>query len=242
MKIKKKILLGIVMVFTLMYPQSYKAQERLLPIYSVHTEDKVASLTFDCAWGADDMEMILNILREHDVKASFFVVGDWARKNPEIIKKIVEEGHDLGNHSNKHPHVTQLSKEKIKEDIRLAHQEIKRITGKDMDLYRPPYGEYNNDVIEAANECNYYTIQWDVDSLDWKEYGKSQLIHRVLTHKHLSPGSIILLHNGTKYTKDALDELIVGLKAKGFKLQPVSQMILRTNYTIDCTGRQYPNK
>ena len=214
--------------------------ERLLPIYAVQCPDKKVAITFDCAWVASDIPEILQILADNDVKASFFMVGDWIRKNPEAAKAIAEAGHDVGNHSNTHPHVAKMEKDDIKKDIRLAHNTIKEVTGIDSILYRPPYGEYNNTVIEAANECGYYTIQWNVDSLDWKEYGRQELIDKVLKHKNLTPGSIILLHNDTKYTRHALDELLKGLKQKGYTIVPVSQLILKDNYQLDHTGRQYP--
>ena len=214
---------------------------KLLPIYSVFTDKKQVALTFDCAWGADDIDEILETLDRHGVKATFFMVGDWMRKYPEATKKIAEKGHDVASHSDKHPHVTEMGKEEIKKDIRFAHNTIKEITGIDANLYRAPYGEYNDTVVEAAKESGYYIIQWDVDSLDWKNYGKQEMIDRVLKHKSLSPGSIILLHNATKYTKDALPTIIEGLKGKGYELVPVSQLIIKENYTIDHTGRQYSN-
>lgn len=240
---KLKQLISITMALSIIgcIVQPVKANtNRLLPIYSVFTDQKKVAITFDCAWEAKDIESILKTLKDNQVKATFFLVGDWIRKYPEETKMIVAEGHDIANHSNKHPHVAQMAKEEIKKDIRLAHNTIKEVTGVDAKLYRPPYGEYNNTVIEAADECNYYTIQWDVDSLDWKEYGRQQLIDRVLKHKNLSPGSIILLHNSTKYTQSALDELIKGLKQKGYTMVPVSELIFEENYTIDHTGRQYP--
>lgn len=212
---------------------------RLLPIYSVHMQDKKVALTFDCAWGAEDIPEILEILESNQVKASFFLVGDWVREHPEAAKLIADAGHDIANHSDRHPHVTQMDKEAVKKDIHVAHNTIKEITGVDANLYRPPYGEYNNTVIEAANECNYYTIQWNVDSLDWKEYGRQAMIDKVLTHKNLVPGSIVLLHNSTDYTKDALDDLIKGLKSKGYTLVPVSELIMRDNYELDHAGRQH---
>ncbi len=214
---------------------------KLLPIYSVFTDKKQVALTFDCAWGADDIDEILETLDQHGVKATFFMVGDWMRKYPEATKKIAEKGHDVASHFDKHPHVTEMGKEEIKKDIRFAHNTIKEITGIDANLYRAPYGEYNDTVVEAAKESGYYIIQWDVDSLDWKNYGKQEMIDRVLKHKSLSPGSIILLHNATKYTKDALPTIIEGLKGKGYELVPVSQLIIKENYTIDHTGRQYSN-
>ena len=241
MKKKHLSLIALMILVSLCIGQYVMAtSERLLPIYSVHTTEKKVALTFDCAWGAGDIPEILQILADNDVKASFFMVGDWVRKNPEEAKMIAAAGHDMGNHSNAHPHVIKMEKEDIKKDIRLAHNTIKEITGVDAKLYRPPYGEYNNTVIEAAEECHYETIQWDVDSLDWKEYGRQELIEKVLKHKNLSPGSIILLHNDTKYTQSALDELIKALKQKGFTIVPVSELILQGEYTIDHTGRQYP--
>lgn len=230
----------MIMIMIMMQQIAYGIVEgKKLPIYSVHRQDKVVSLTFDCAWGAEDIDEILGILDKEQVKASFFMVGDWMRKYPDAVKAIHQQGHDLGNHSDKHPHVNKLSKEDVVKDIRLAHNTIKELTGEDSYLYRGPYGEYNDTVLDAAKECGYFTIQWDVDSLDWKEYGRQALIDKVLKHKNLAPGSIILLHNSTKYTKDALEEIILGLKAKGYEIIPVSQMIMKDHYQIDHTGRQY---
>ncbi|HOQ16666.1 MAG TPA: polysaccharide deacetylase family protein, partial [Defluviitaleaceae bacterium] len=155
-------------------------QQRKLPIYCVETSEKKVALSFDAAWGADDTDDLLAILDKHGVKATFFLVGDWVRKYPEEVKKIAAAGHDIGNHSNKHPHMGQMSKEANIKEIMAAHEEVKKLTGIEMNLFRPPFGEYNNTVIEAAEACNYYTIQWDVDSLDWKEYGVDPMIKQVL--------------------------------------------------------------
>lgn len=217
-------------------------QQRKLPIYCVETSEKKVALSFDAAWGADDTDDLLAILDKHDVKATFFLVGDWVRKYPEEVKKIAAAGHDIGNHSNKHPHMGQMSKEANIKEIMAAHEEVKKLTGIEMNLFRPPFGEYNNTVIEAAEACNYYTIQWDVDSLDWKEYGVDPMIKQVLNHKHLGNGSIILFHNNAKYTKDALDAIITGLKEQGYEMVPISQLILKDNYYIDHEGRQRPIK
>jgi peptidoglycan/xylan/chitin deacetylase (PgdA/CDA1 family) len=134
-----------------------------------------------------------------------------------------------------------MNKEQLKKDIIAAHEAIKEITGKETNLYRPPYGEYNNTVIEAAKECQYHVVQWDVDSLDWKEYGLQALIDKVLNHKNLRPGSIILLHNDSKYTAQALDTIIKGILDKGYKIVPISKLIIqKQDYTIDFEGRQHP--
>lgn len=232
------MMISIIVLCTVCYGNT----KRLLPIYSVDTKDKLISLTFDVAWGAEDVEEILGTLERYNAKATFFIVGDWAKKYPDKVKLILEKGHDIGNHSSRHPHVTQMKKDDIKKDIMEAHQIIQEITGQSMNLYRPPYGEYNDEVIAAAHECGYYTIQWDVDSLDWKEYGLQPMIDKVLKHKNLTYGSIVLLHNGTKYTKDALEPIIKGLIDKGYKIAPISELIIKDEYTIDHTGRQYKQK
>ncbi len=168
------------------------------------------------------------------------MTGEWVDKYPEVVKAIHEAGHDLANHSENHKQMTTLNSLKCIDEIMKVHKKVKELTGVDMILFRPPFGDYNNNLIQTAKRCNYYTIQWDVDSLDWKNYGKEQLIKAVLEHKALSNGSIILMHNGAKYTKDALEEIIVGLKEKGFELIPISQLIYKGEYTLDHQGRQIP--
>ena len=142
--------------------------ERLLPIYCVETEKPQVAISFDSAWGADDTDTLLQILEENDVKTTFFMCGYWVDKYPEEVKKIAEAGHDLGNHSATHPHMSQLSKEQIKEELITTGNKIEELTGVKSELFRPPFGEYTNDVISAAEECGYYTIQWDVEGLDTK--------------------------------------------------------------------------
>lgn len=164
--------------------------------------------------------------------------GYWVDKYPNEVKKIALEGHDLGNHSNTHPHMSQLSLEQIKQELMEAHKKVEVLTGIKMNLFRPPFGEYNNNVITASEQMEYYPIQWDVDSLDWKEYGEEHEINQVLNHKHLGNGSIILFHNDAKYTPKVLGTIIKGLKDKGFEIVPLSQLIIKENYFMDTEGRQ----
>ena len=110
-----------------------------------------------------------------------------------------------------------------------------------MILFRPPYGDYNDTLIRVCRENKYYPIQWDVDSLDWKDYDAATIIRRVTEHKHLGNGSIILCHNGGKHTAEALDELLTTLKKKGFQLVPISALIMKDNYTMNTEGRQVKN-
>lgn len=212
---------------------------RKIPIYCIETDKPEISLTFDCAWGAEDMSQILDTLKENNVKATFFVLGEWADKFPEIIKRMADEGHDVANHSDTHPHIASLSYDEIKNEIKDANEKIENVAGRENNLFRAPYGEYNDNVISAAEELGFYTIQWDVDSLDWKNLGKENILNRVTSK--VKNGSIILMHNGTKDTATVLPEVIKSLKDKGYEFKPVSEFIYKENYTIDNTGKQVKN-
>lgn len=137
--------------------------KRDLPIYSVATNDKKVALSFDAAWGNDDTKTLLDILENHDVKVTFFMTGEWVGHYPDDVKAIAAAGHDLGNHGENHKHMSQLDKTKQSEEIMKVHKRIKDLTGTDMNLFRAPYGDYDNNVIATARDCNYFTIQWDVD-------------------------------------------------------------------------------
>ena len=218
---------------------STSVSSKELPIYSVDTNEKKVALSFDAAWGNEDTAQILAILEKHDVKVTFFMTGGWVEKYPEDVKAIGAAGHDLGNHSENHKQMSKLSYVDCQEEILKVHEKVESLTGKSMCLFRPPYGDYNDNLIKAAEEVGYYTIQWDVDSLDWMDYGAENIIKTVLHHKNLRNGSIILMHNGAKYTKDALEAVITGLKALGYEIVPISQLIYSEDYEIDHTGRQF---
>lgn len=210
-----------------------------LPIYCVDTDEKKVAISFDAAWGAEDTKELLQILEDKGVKATFFLCGYWVDEYPEEVKMIYEAGHELGNHSNTHPHGNQLSLEQNKNEIMEVHKKIKDLTGYEMDVYRAPFGEYNDTVLKSAKEVGYHTIQWDIDSLDWKEYGVENEIEQVLNHKHLGDGSIILFHNDAKYTPDALGTILDGLKEKGYEVVPVGELIHKGSYYMDHEGRQH---
>ena len=166
------------------------------------------------------------------------MTGGWIEKYSEDVKAIAAAGHDLGNHSENHKQMSKLSAEQCKEERLKPHEQVKTLTGKEMILFRPPYGDYNDNLIQVCREIGYYPIQWDVDSLDWKDYNADTIIRKVTEHKHLGNGSIILCHNGAKHTAEALDQMITTLKAKGFTLVPISKLILKSGYTINHEGRQ----
>lgn len=213
-------------------------RNRLLPVYSVERDDKKIAISFDAAWGNEDTARILKILKDNDVKATFFMTGGWVEKYPEDVKAISKAGHDLGNHSENHKQMSKLSPGECKEEIQKVHDKVKDLTGKDMELFRPPYGDYNDTLISVAGELGYYPIQWSVDSLDWKGYEPDVLLKRICGSKDLKSGAIILMHNGGKHTADALDAIIKGLKNEGYEPVPISELIYRKDYRIDETGRQ----
>lgn len=219
-------------------PVSSSVSGRNLPIYCVETQEPKIALSFDAAWGNEDTKEILSILQKHDVHVTFFMTGGWVEKYPEDVKALLAAGHDLGNHSQNHKNMSQLSTAECKNEIMQVHDKVKELTGYEMFLFRPPYGDYDNDVITCSEACGYYPIQWDVDSLDWKDYGVNSIIKTVCQHKHLGNGSIILCHNGAKYTADALDKMITELKKAGYQIVPVSELIIRENYHMNVEGRQ----
>ena len=193
----------------------------------------------NCDWNADDIDQILEVLKQNDTKITFFMVGDWIEKFPEAVKKIYEAGHEIASHSNTHPHVNNLTYEENIEEIEKSNDKIEKITGQRTKIYRAPYGEYNNTVIKAAQDKGYYTIQWSLDTLDYTGLTGEEMWNRI--QDKLKAGDIILSHNGTKHTADSLDMLIKNIKQKGFELVKVTDLIYKDNYTINSNGTQIKN-
>ena len=214
---------------------SAAAEKRDIPIYSVNTEEKKVAISFDAAWGNEQTTELLDILDRYDVKATFFLVGQWVDNYPDSVKEIAEKGHDVENHSNTHAHMPELSLEGMKEEIESCNEKIETLTGKCPTLFRPPYGDYNNDVVGAVKALNMYCIQWDVDSLDWKDLSSDDITQRVTSK--LQPGSIVLLHNGAKNTPAALPSIIEGIRAQGYELVPISELVPKGDYETDHQGR-----
>ena len=212
------------------------SSERLLPIYSVDRQDKKIAISFDCAWGVEHTDDLLSCMAANDVKCTFFAVEFWIEKYPEYAKKIVEQGHELGTHSKTHPYMSKLSKEQIQAELNDSCDAIVQTTGVKPTLFRPPYGDYNNTLIQTATEMGLYTIQWDVDSLDWKNLSATEIALRVING--VKDGSIILCHNNGLHTAKALPMIFSSLKNKGFTFVPIGELIYKDGYTIDHTGRQ----
>lgn len=211
-------------------------QKKLLPIYCVARDDKKIAITFDAAWGNDDTKELLRILRKYKAKATFFLVGFWVEKYPEDVLEIYKEGHEIGSHSDKHLHMSKLSVEAIVEDVKNCEKKIVKLIGKKPNVFRPPYGDYNNTLIKTLTSLGYYVIQWDVDSLDWKDLSADEIAQRVL--KRVKSGSIVLFHNNAKNTKYALPKVLDELSKRGYQFVTVSELIYKNNYYIDHQGVQ----
>ena len=213
------------------------SEPRDIPIYCVERDDKKVAISFDAAWGNEQTETLLQILKDKNVTATFFLVGDWVDKYPDSVKAIAKEGHDVENHSDTHAYMTKLSKEGQMTEIKNCNEKIKALTGKTPTLFRPPYGDYDNSVVKSVKESNMYCIQWDIDSLDWKDPTPSEMVQKITSK--LTSGSIILMHNGAKNTPEALPQIIDAVRAQGYEFVPISQIILQGNYQTDHTGRMH---
>ena len=214
------------------------AAKRVLPIYSVQRDDRVVSLSFDAAWGNEDTQMLIDILNKYNVHATFFVVGEWVDKYPESVKALADAGNEVMNHSSTHPHMAQLSAEQIQTEVNTCADKIEAVTGTRPTLFRCPYGEYNDTVVSTINGLGMHVIQWDVDSLDWKGISAGEITKRV-TGK-VQSGSIVLFHNAGEHTPEALPDILDYLLAEGYKIVPISKILLTCDYTIDHEGRQCP--
>lgn len=212
------------------------SQKRIIPIYSVEREDNKISVTFDCAWGADDIDSIIETLKKHNCSATFFVLGSWAEKNPDKIAKLIQSGHEIGNHSYNHKYYTSLTAEGMIEDIKKANDAIEKAGAPSSFLFRAPSGDYNNNVIQSAESAGMTYIQWNIDSLDWRGLNCEQMLERIIPKTQ--SGDILLFHNDTAHTAESLDKILTELRKKGFSFLKVSDLIYKDNYTIDHTGRQ----
>lgn len=210
---------------------------RELPVYNVDTQEKKLSISFDAAWGTSRTQGILDILDRYGVKTTFFLVGFWAEKNPDMVREIAARGHEIGNHSATHPHISQLTDAQVREELRKCSDLVASITGKPTTLFRPPYGEYDDGVIRTAREAGYECIQWNVDSLDWKNRGAQDMIRRCTRSVH--PGDIVLFHNDSQYILEALPSILEYYQQAGYTIVPISELLLTGETWIDHAGKQH---
>lgn len=233
------ILLASLVVITNTGSIYFGYAKRLVPIYSVDTDEKKVALTFDAAWGSDKTEKIVTTLKEAGVLGTFFLVGFWVEQNPDKVKFIDDAGFDIGTHSNTHPKMSTLSESQINSELVTSMNLIKNITGKEVKFFRPPFGDYNDTLVTVAGNLGLKTIQWDVDSLDWKGISASEILSRVKSS--VKNGSIILCHNNSDHILEALPLIIDYLKGAGYKIVKLSQLVYEENYHIDNNGLQKLN-
>lgn len=210
---------------------------REIPIYFVETELPRLAISFDAAWGCERTERILAVLRENDVKATFFLTNIWLEDYPEMAKKIAAEGHEIAMHSVSHPHMSQLSEQQIIEELAGNAQLITEVTGYHPTLFRFPFGEYDDQSMRVVRGQGYYPIQWSIDSLDWMEDKTADdIIDRVTLGLH--PGAIILCHNNGTHTAEAIAAILPYAKEQGYEFVPVGELIYKGDYQTDHQGMQ----
>ncbi|GAA0762961.1 MULTISPECIES: polysaccharide deacetylase family protein [Clostridium] len=210
------------------------------PIYRVNKDEKVISLSFDINWAEkDEIYNILEVLDKYNVKATFFIMGGWvnySEENREKLIKIKEGGHEIGNHSYIHPMFTKIDENRMKEELEKTDKIIEETIGIKPKLFRFPSGDYNKKAFDYVSSKGYKCIQWDVDSVDWKERGADEEYNRVI--KKVAPGSILLFHNNAKYTPGNLDRIIKSLEDSGYSFATVGDIIYYENYYVDDKGEQ----
>ena len=233
------ILLASLVVITNTGSIYFGYAKRLVPIYSVDTDEKKVALTFDAAWGSDKTEKIVTTLTDAGVTGTFFLVGFWIEQNPDKVKFIDDAGFDIGTHSNTHPKMSTLSEAQINEELKTSMDLITKITGKKVKFFRPPFGDYNDTLVTVAGNLGLKTIQWDVDSLDWKGLSANEILSRIKSQ--VKNGSIILCHNNSDHILEALPLIINYLKGEGYKMVKMSQLVYDKNYYIDNNGLQKLN-
>ena len=210
-------------------PASSKQLQGLNAAYVGNSQEKVLYLTFDAGYENGYTEQILDTLEKHNVKAAFFLVGDYLERNGDLVRRMVEEGHIVGNHTASHPNMSKIAdKEAFSKELQEVETLFREITGKELPkFYRPPQGVYSQQNLEHAKELGYYTVFWSLAYADWdnnkqptKEYAFSKLIPR--THN----GAVILLHSTSKTNAEILDSLLTQWKNEGYRFETIDKLFV----------------
>ncbi|MBE5742412.1 MAG: deacetylase [Clostridiales bacterium] len=218
---------------------TFATKNRDLPIYCVGRDDNKISISFDCAWGVEYTDGILDCLDFYGVKCTFFMTQFWAEKYPDYVLKIHERGHEIGTHSRTHSYMSKMGEGEIRDELKTSSEVIESITGQKVELFRPPYGDYDDLLINTARGMGIYTVQWDVDSLDWKNLSAEEIAKRVISKT--SSGSIILCHNNGLHTLESLPLIFTALQQKGFVFEPIGGLIYKKDFTVKVDGQQIKN-
>ncbi len=220
------LLLSIAVIWTEKENLSVFAQEPPAAIFSVPTDRKVVALTFDISWGDKRAEPILEVLKNKNiVNATFFLSSPWSKTHPDLVKKIMDAGYEIGSHGHKHDNYSSYEDAEIRKQIMTAHGMLTELTGKEPKLIRLPNGDFDKRVLRVAHDLGYQVIQWDTDSLDWKNPGVNAIVQRVVSKAHA--GDIVLFHasDSAKQTHEALPIIIDQLRSKGYEFVSVGQLL-----------------
>jgi peptidoglycan-N-acetylglucosamine deacetylase len=220
-------IIGLLVIGTLYVQVADVVAGGPIAIAGTRTDQKVVALTFDHSWGNKFTPSILDTLQRNNLKVTFFIMGPWAQKYPEVAKRMVSDGHEIASHGYRHENYGDMSPDWVREDIQKAHGLIKDVTGVDATLIRPPNGHYSQKSLKVADELGYKTIIWNVDSLDWKNPGRDVIIERVM--KRIKPGAIILMHASDTpvQTAEALPILLDRIKAEGYQIVTVGDLLAK---------------
>jgi polysaccharide deacetylase family sporulation protein PdaB len=234
-KLKQFLFIGAAVLFALaiIYSEqrniSVFSSDQPSAIYNVQTDKKLIALTFDISWGDKRPDPILQILEDKGVKkATFFLSSPWSESHTAIVDRIKKDGFEIGSHGHKHVNYSGLSDVDIRKQIQTADGILTELTGQKLNLIRMPNGDFDKRVLRIAGDLGYTVIQWDTDSLDWKNIGTDNIINRVVSKAH--PGDIVLMHasDSCKQTHEALPVIIDQLRAKGYEFVTVGELIKQT--------------
>lgn len=192
-------------------------------VFKVDTGEHAVALTFDVVWEPTEVERILDILDRYQVRATFFLAGSWIRKNPDLAREIALRGHELGQHTQNHPRMEELSDEEIAKEFDQMEESMAEELNMQSGLFRPPYGELEERTLAQARERGYKIIVWSINPHDWLDPGIDKIVSRVVTKVH--KGAIITLHTSSTQGTEALPMIIQGLKMQGYRILPVGELL-----------------
>ena len=216
------------------------ARERALPIYSVGRDDDAIALTFNITTAEDaHTATVAEVLNAFDVRATFFVTGEWVRENGGFAAELARSGHELMNLSDDHCLLRKRPAAEVQANVRAGSDAIEAITGTRPTVFRAPYGEYDDKIVALVAGLGMRTVQWSVDSGDWRGRDAAAIVRQV--QRRAFPGAIVLLHSNLEQTALAMPDLLEGLLQQGYILIPVSELVHETEFTISITGRQIPS-
>ena len=196
--------------------------------YIGNPDDNAVYLTFDCGYENGNLPAILDALRDAAVPALFFLTGHFMEEEPELVRRMVDEGHLVGNHTYDHPNLATVSKERFMVEMHRAEEKFYEITGQEMTKYlRPPEGRFNQEMLDWAREAGYYTILWSLAYVDWHVDGQKGGAHaHAQVMKRLHPGAIILLHSTSSDNADAMADLVPSIREAGFEFRSLQYLMV----------------